>query len=338
MRKVREILRLRFERSLSQRQISASTGVSKGAISEYLRRAAAAGVTWEVARALDDSEVEARLFRYPGRNEPPRRVPIDLPWVHRELRRTGVTLAAAVDRVPGRRSRRSAVGRNALRLQPVLRSVRRLPAASGPVDAPGAPRRREDLHRLLGQEAADLVVGDGRGDRGRALRRGAGRDELHVRGGDTHAAAGGFLRVDGARASSSSAACPRSRCPISCAAPSAALIATTRRSIRRTRSWRSTTTWRSCRRVPAKPRDKAKVEGGGAGGAALDPGVPAQPHLLQPRRAEHGDRRAAREAERHAPSRSWRAAAARPSRRSTARRCGRCRRRAGSWRAGRRPR
>jgi len=92
MRKVREILRLRFERGLSQRQISASTGVSKGALSDYLRRAAAAGLTWEVARALDDGELEARLFRYPGRNEPPRRVPIDLPWVHRELRRTGVTL------------------------------------------------------------------------------------------------------------------------------------------------------------------------------------------------------------------------------------------------------
>jgi transposase len=92
MRKVREILRLRFERGLSQRQISASTGVSKGAIGDYVRRAAAAGLTWEVARELDDGEVETRLFRYPGRNEPPRRVPIDLPWVHRELRRTGVTL------------------------------------------------------------------------------------------------------------------------------------------------------------------------------------------------------------------------------------------------------
>jgi hypothetical protein len=29
-----------------------------------MRRAAAAGVTWEIARALDDSEVEACLFRY----------------------------------------------------------------------------------------------------------------------------------------------------------------------------------------------------------------------------------------------------------------------------------
>jgi len=92
MRKVREILRLRFEHGLSQRQISASTGVSKGAIGEYLKRAEAAGVTWDVARGLDDGEVEARLFRYPGRNEPTGRVAIDLPWVHRELRRTGVTL------------------------------------------------------------------------------------------------------------------------------------------------------------------------------------------------------------------------------------------------------
>jgi hypothetical protein len=35
MRKVRAILRLRFERGLRQRQISASTGVSKGALSDY---------------------------------------------------------------------------------------------------------------------------------------------------------------------------------------------------------------------------------------------------------------------------------------------------------------
>ena len=96
MRKVREILRLRFERGLSHRQISASTGVSKGALSDYLRRASVAGLTWEVARALDDGEVEARLFRYPGRNEPPRRVPIDLPWVHRELRRPGGLPTSAV--------------------------------------------------------------------------------------------------------------------------------------------------------------------------------------------------------------------------------------------------
>ena len=92
MRKVREILRLHHESRLTQRQISASTGVSKGTVSEYLLRAKRAGLTWEEARALDDSTVETRLFRLVGRSEPPRRVPIDFSWAHRELRRTGVTL------------------------------------------------------------------------------------------------------------------------------------------------------------------------------------------------------------------------------------------------------
>jgi transposase len=92
MRKVREILRLHYECHLTQRQISASAGVSKGAVSGYLGRARAVGLTWEQARELDDAVVEARLFRLIGRSEPPGRVPIDFAWVHRELRRIGVTL------------------------------------------------------------------------------------------------------------------------------------------------------------------------------------------------------------------------------------------------------
>jgi transposase len=92
MRKVREILRLHYERHLTQRQISASTGVSKGTVGDYLRRATQAGLTWELARDLDDATVESRLFRLVGRSEPSRRVPIDYSWAHRELRRTGVTL------------------------------------------------------------------------------------------------------------------------------------------------------------------------------------------------------------------------------------------------------
>ena len=48
---------------------------------------------------------------------------------------------------------------------------------------------------------------------------------------------------------------------------------------------------------PGKPKDKAKVEVGRAGRAALDPGVPAQPSLLQPRGAQRGDQGAAREAQ-----------------------------------------
>jgi transposase len=93
MRRIREVLRLRHELKLSHRQISASTGMSKGSVHAYLRRAEEAELTWEAARGLDDAAIEARLFHDTvGRNEPPRRVPVDLPHVHAELRRTGVTL------------------------------------------------------------------------------------------------------------------------------------------------------------------------------------------------------------------------------------------------------
>ena len=92
MRKVREVLRLRFEVGCSQREIQASTGLSKGSVSDYLKRAAACGVGWAEARSLSDADVEARLFRTVGRNEPAGRTPIDWSWVHVELRRPGVTL------------------------------------------------------------------------------------------------------------------------------------------------------------------------------------------------------------------------------------------------------
>lgn len=92
MRKVREVLRLRLELGRSQREIQASTGLSKGSVSDYLSRAAKAGLTWEVARDLSDAEAEARLFTRVGAVEPLTRAPIDFDWVHREMRRKGVTL------------------------------------------------------------------------------------------------------------------------------------------------------------------------------------------------------------------------------------------------------
>jgi transposase len=92
MRKVREVLRLKFECGLSQREISASCGISTGSVNDYLRRAEAAQLTWEAASELGDADVEARLFRHVGRNEPPTRSPIDFAWVHRELCKVAVTL------------------------------------------------------------------------------------------------------------------------------------------------------------------------------------------------------------------------------------------------------
>lgn len=92
MRNVREVLRLHHERGCSQRQIQASTGLSKGAVCDYLRRARDAGLTWEIAGELSNAEIETRLFKSIGAREPRARVPIDFEWTHRELRKAGVTL------------------------------------------------------------------------------------------------------------------------------------------------------------------------------------------------------------------------------------------------------
>jgi transposase len=92
MRKVREILRLRYECGRALREIAVSCSIGAATVSDYLARAEAAGLTWPQASAMSDAQVEARLFRLLGRNEPAARVPIDFEWVHGELRRAGVTL------------------------------------------------------------------------------------------------------------------------------------------------------------------------------------------------------------------------------------------------------
>ena len=46
MRKIKEVLRLRFELGLGQRQIARSCGMGLGTVHEYLERAVAAGIGW----------------------------------------------------------------------------------------------------------------------------------------------------------------------------------------------------------------------------------------------------------------------------------------------------
>ena len=111
MRQIKEVLRLKHECKLAQRQISASVGLSKGSVSQYLGRAEAAGLDWKAASGMGDDELERLLFKQVGYNEPHGRIPVDCEWVHRELHKTGVTLQllwveykqAAVGRRDGRR-------------------------------------------------------------------------------------------------------------------------------------------------------------------------------------------------------------------------------------------
>ncbi len=90
VRQIREILRLRAQ-GRTVREVARSLGVSVGAVQKTAARAGIAGLTWEVAEALGEAVLEERLYGRPAKpgDERPRPDPV---YLHRELRRTGVTL------------------------------------------------------------------------------------------------------------------------------------------------------------------------------------------------------------------------------------------------------
>ena len=91
MRRLRDVLRLKYEAGLPQRAIARACGVGLGTVSTYLQRATAAGVTWPLRDDLDDGALEARLFPRATAVATDRVVPH---WIelHQELKRPGVTL------------------------------------------------------------------------------------------------------------------------------------------------------------------------------------------------------------------------------------------------------
>lgn len=91
MRKIREMLRLRYEEGMSARKIARSQSVSHSTILELLHRFEASKWNWPLPEETDDSRLEEALYPPPVQTEP--RDEVDLEWVHRELRKKNVTLA-----------------------------------------------------------------------------------------------------------------------------------------------------------------------------------------------------------------------------------------------------
>ena len=92
MRKIKEVLRLRFEHGLSHRVIATSCGIGITSAREYIVRAKAAGLLWPLPEDLDDGALGALLFPPPPRPGEVERTLPAWPAVHRELRQKGVTL------------------------------------------------------------------------------------------------------------------------------------------------------------------------------------------------------------------------------------------------------
>lgn len=91
MRSVREVLRQKWALGRPHRDVAQSVGLGIGTVTGVLQRAEAAGVTWEVAQALTDEALEARLYGPRVGPAVTRELP-DPREIHLELKRPGVTL------------------------------------------------------------------------------------------------------------------------------------------------------------------------------------------------------------------------------------------------------
>jgi transposase len=92
MRKVKEILRLKFDVKLSNRRIAQSCSMAHSTVGEYIRRFRRSSLSWPLPDDIDDSRLEQLLFPQPQIGLPHIRPAPDCCYIHSELRRKGVTL------------------------------------------------------------------------------------------------------------------------------------------------------------------------------------------------------------------------------------------------------
>jgi transposase len=92
MRKIREVLRLKWITGSSARQIAKSCNIARSTVQEYLKRAEDSGLTWSTACELDDTALEDQLYPKSAPSALCRAPMPQMDYIHRELRRKGVTL------------------------------------------------------------------------------------------------------------------------------------------------------------------------------------------------------------------------------------------------------
>jgi transposase len=92
MRKIQEVLRLKWACGLSNRAISRSCTISHSTVKEYLERAQSAGLSWPLPEQMTEDELYQKLFPEKAPVNANSKVQPDWQQVHAELRKRSVTL------------------------------------------------------------------------------------------------------------------------------------------------------------------------------------------------------------------------------------------------------
>jgi len=94
MRRIREILRLRFGAGMGHKAIARSLGIAASTVRLTVSRLAEAGLSWPLPDELTDAALEEKLYGEAGTKQGSRRhAEPDWALIHRELRRKHVTLS-----------------------------------------------------------------------------------------------------------------------------------------------------------------------------------------------------------------------------------------------------
>ena len=92
MRKIHEVLRLKWECGVTNRAIARSCSISHSTVGEYLQRAEAAGLSWPLPADMDEDALFRLLFPTPAHPGAKAIPSPDWSVIHAELRKKSVTL------------------------------------------------------------------------------------------------------------------------------------------------------------------------------------------------------------------------------------------------------
>ena len=82
MRKIREVLRLRFDLKLSDSKVAQSCHMGRSTVGDYIQRFNQSALCWPLPESVDDSQLEQLLFDNPQAGCSDRPPAVDWAYIH----------------------------------------------------------------------------------------------------------------------------------------------------------------------------------------------------------------------------------------------------------------